>query len=214
MAVDINQNHSALSELLKLPLPDKVNPQRPVFLPVESSTDGVLLRWIPGSSEDILQYKVYRKTQGKSEWQQLKEIQNNADTLYHYFDKDAIPGTINYYTVVAVDDAGLESETAHPVSGSIIDSGLRPAIAWKKPLIQREQNQITLSWNYSQPRIQSFRVFRGVDHYPLILFKTVTGDKKDFTDTMIPGQHYLYRIMAVFEDGNKSFLSEGMEFQY
>ena len=214
MAVDINQNHSNLSGILKVVLPDKIKPQPPVFLPVESTPGGISLSWIPGSSEDIVQYTVYRKDPRHAAWEQLKTLEASSDSLFYYLDENAVAGETNYYTVVSLDDAGLESEPADPVSGTRIDRHLRPAITWKKPRLYREQHQITLGWNYHQELLHSFKIYKAVDHHPPVLFKTIGGDTNEFTDTMIPGQHYQYRILAVFEDGSKSFLSEEMEFQY
>ncbi len=214
MSIDRNQNHSALSELLKVSLPDKIKPQAPVLLPVKSNSQGVALAWIQSSSEDVMHYAVYRKAPDKPEWEPLKIVNADSDTVYYYNDESSVPGKINHYTVVAVDEAGLESDPTYPVSGSKIDYGLRPAIAWKKYVINIEQNQVTLGWNYNQSDIQSFRIFKAVDNNTPILFKTLAGDKKKFVDTLIPGQLYKYRIIALFEDGNKSLVSEEVTFQY
>lgn len=214
MAVDINQNHSSLSGLLKVPLPDKVKPQAPVFLPVKATNNGITLTWLPGGSEDIVQYEVYRKSPAYTQWELLKIVPSRSDTLYQFTDVNIRAGDTNFYTIIAIDDAGLESEPAGPVTGNRINSILQPVITWKRPQINREESQITLTWNYNQPEIEGFRIFRSVDDEPPILFMSIAGDKKEFTDRVIPGQRYAYRIMALFPDGQKSMLSEAMEFQY
>ncbi|MEX2235486.1 MAG: hypothetical protein WD824_25215 [Cyclobacteriaceae bacterium] len=214
MAVDVNQNHSSLSEILKVALPDKVKPLAPVFLPVENTYGGVSLRWPPGASEDIRQYAVYRKSPGQAVWKQVKIIDALSDTIYNYLDENSVPGDIHYYTVVSIDETGLESEPANPVIGIRIDHGLRPSIAWKKPFINREQNQITLTWNYTEPQIKNFKIFRSTDHKPPIVIRIVDGSKREFSDTIIPGQYYSYRIMAVFDDEHKSSMSNEILFRY
>lgn len=214
MAVDVNQNHSPLSELLKVDLPDKIRPQPPVILPARSGPPGISLKWTPGGSEDIVRYSVYRKSGDQPQWAHIASIEASADSIYHYLDKSALPGLQTYYTVIAIDDAGLESDPAPPVSTTRVDNDLAPSIQWKKPEINREQNQITLAWTYAQPAIRFFRIYRAADHHRPVLFKTIDGEQRTFTDTMIPGKHYSYRIMALHEGGKKSFLSEVLEFQY
>lgn len=213
MAVDINQNHSPLSELLKVDLPDQVRPQPPVFHPVKN--DGrISLSWAPAPSEDVVKYKVYRRTGNSIGWEEIGTVQALEDTLYHYHDESAVPGEQKHYTVIAVDDSGLESEPATPVTGNRIDLSLHPVIKWKQPRVNRAENQITLAWTYSQPAIQSFKIYRAVDHHHPVLFRTISGEHKEFTDTIIPGRHYAYRIMAFFQNGRKSLLSDEVEFQY
>jgi uncharacterized protein len=214
MAVDINQNHSPLSDLLKVALPDKVRPQPPAFLPVENNADGVMLKWTPGGSEDIVQYKVFRKNPGKSLWTHIKTIEGRADSLFKFLDETAAAGELNHYTVISIDDAGLESEPAEAVTGIRINRKLPPAIAWRRPSVNREENRIILSWNYQEPGTRSFKVFRSVDSNPYILLKVIPAHDKTFVDTMIPGRHYKYRIMAVFREFQNSLMSEELQFQY
>ena len=213
MALDLHQNHSPLSDYVKASLPDKVRPQPAVFLPVNSNSKGISLSWNKGASEDIVQYKLYRKAGAQSQWQLIKTADAMSDSVFHYVDEDALSGT-NYYTVISIDDAGLESDPATPVAGNRPDNQPGPPIRWKKPRINREENQITLAWDYTLASIESFKIYKAVDNEPPTLFQTVVATQKEFTDTMIPGQHYRYRIMALFVDGKKSFLSDEIEFQY
>jgi uncharacterized protein len=213
MAIDKNQNHSDLSALLEVTLPDVVAPQRPVFHSVESDSVGVFLHWIRGGSEDIVQYQLYRKIEQKAEWKHVTTIDAKTDSAYHYLDKNAAVGKPCCYTIVALDEAGLESVPASPVCG-IKSASLLPAITWKKPKINREENNITLGWMHRLPNVQSFKIYRSVDQQKPILFGIVKGNQSELQDTMIPGRSYRYRIISLFEDGNKSLLSEELEFRY
>lgn len=214
MAIDINQNHSTLSALLKVTLPDKIPPQPPVFLPSANTAEGVNLKWIPSPSEDVVQYAVYRSVRRSGEWEQKATVKATADSTHAYLDVSAEPGQVNVYTVIAIDDAGLESEPAAPVNGFNISSSLRPAIAWKRPRVIREDNKLTLMWEYQQPQAELFRIYKATDHQRPVLFKVLPANTHELTDTMIPGKHYSYQIMAVFSDGNQSSFSEELEFQY
>ena len=213
MALDIHQNHSILSELLQVKLPDHVKPLAPVFLPVGSLRDGVRLSWLPAGSQDIVRYKLYRKSPGEP-WHFLDSVAAASDSVYFYFDNEASPGQPNHYTLVSVDDAGLESEPATPVSGIITRQIHHPPVTWKKPHINREENEITIAWKYEPTEIEMFRIFRSTDSAPPILYKSLPGSENKYTDTIIPGQNYTYRIMALFNNGQKSLLSEELVFKY
>ncbi len=214
MSLDRSQNHSAFSEFLKVSLPDKVKPQAPILLPIKSNEHGVAISWIKSSSEDVMHYAIYRSATQNPVWNLLKTINATADTVYYFTDESPVPNNMNHYTVVAIDEAGLESDPAYAVSGNRINNSFRVAITWKKPEIDRDQNQATLRWVYNQPDIKSFNIFKSVNNNSLILFKDLPGEKREFIDTIVPEQQYRYRIMVVFEDGNKSLVSEEVIFQY
>ena len=92
-------------------------------------------------------------------------------------------------------------------------NSLGDAVTWRKAQVNREENTITLRWQYIAP-VASFRIFRAIDHHGLLLVTTIPGHDNEFTDVMKPGRHYEYRIMAVFDDGHKSRLSEDLNYQY
>ena len=214
MAIDQNQNHSSLSDPLKISLPDKVKPQPPILLPSSAHPNGVGISWIPGGSEDIVAYQVFRKARGSEGWAQIRTVEAHGDSIYLYVDQNAPSGRTSIYTVLSIDDAGLESDPSIPITGVRIDRTLRPSLKWKKPRINREENQIRVSWEYTQPHVESLQLFRSVDNDPPLLFRSLTGNESSYTDIIIPGRTYSYWIMAIFEDGNKSSLSEKLEFAY
>lgn len=214
MAIDINQNHSALSEPLEVPLPDIVKPQPPVFLPVVCSAQAIRLSWIPGASTDILFYKIFRKSVPDNGWKLLKTFPASGDTVYTYLDETPVPGKVSHYTVISVDDAGLESEPAQPVSGLIARRHVQKPVTWKKPFLDRAENELTIGWKYEAQGIESYKIFRSTDDHHPIHYKTITGNAEKYVDKLIPGKVYKYRIMAVFTDGRESYLSDELKFEY
>lgn len=214
MSIDQHQNHSALSPLLKVELPDKVRPQPPVSLPVKSDASGILLSWRPGASGDIVRYNIYRKMPNEADWLQIHSVAAEKDSIYSYKDHSARSGVKYFYTLIAVDDSALESTPATPVAGTIPLSALLPRISWRKPKINREENALALAWNAETSGIGSFRIFRSTDQEPLTVYKVVDGNQRELTDNMIPGKTYRYRIMASFVNGQNSAMSEELEVQY
>src|SRR5690606_22329787 len=87
MAVDHNQNHSSLSSMLRVSLPDLVPPQPPVFHPVHSDEGGVTLSWVNSASEDVIQYALYRKSVKESKWKNIAMIRRHDDDTLKYTDK-------------------------------------------------------------------------------------------------------------------------------
>jgi uncharacterized protein len=215
MAIDRNQNQSGLSELLKVNLPDKIKPQPPVFLPFNSDAKGVQLAWMRSGSEDVVHYDVYRQASIKEQWLRLKIVPAvSGDSTYHYIDENVEAGKTNRYTIIAVDDAGLESEPAAVITAGKINNALKAAVEWKEHALNNEKNQVILKWAYELKEVSSFRIYRGVDGNTSELYKSVSADKRDFMDTLIPGKKYTYRIMAIFEKGNQSTLSKELVFNY
>jgi fibronectin type 3 domain-containing protein len=208
MAIDRSQNHSKLSALLKLNLPDKIKPMPATFLPVSSDEKSVRLSWIKSSSPDVTQYKIYRKVPDKDTWQLINSAQATADTIFVYEDVTAHVGVIHNYTVIAIDEAGLESDPASPVSASVIDNKLRPPVEWKQVQIDRDNKQVVLRWDYSQEGVQSFRIYKAEGEQPPVLYRSVKGDKREFTDMLVVGKYYKYSILVLFESGHKSMLSK------
>jgi fibronectin type 3 domain-containing protein len=207
MAIDRNQNHSPLSQVLEVKLPDKVKPVPPVFLPVHSTDKGVELQWQPSSSDDVVKYDLYKQAVGDKQWIRITSIPSKGDSIYSYRDENMIMPKYSY-TVVAIDSTGLESDPALAVTGNRIESKLKPSVTMKQPVVNRETKQVVLSWSYDQQGVESYRVFRAIDAAEPVLYRTIPASSKEFTDkTLMPGRKYSYRIMAVFTNQSKSQLS-------
>jgi fibronectin type 3 domain-containing protein len=214
IAVDRNQNQSKLSALLQVNLPDKIKPQPPVFLPVKSSDAGVLLSWIASASDDVQHYDVYRQPTHSREWQRIKIIPVTVDSIYQYTDETSEAGKLNRYTLIAIDEAGLESAPAQVVTGVKLDNVLKPAVEWKPQVITSDKNQVTLNWSYELGGVKSFCIYKSIEGTTLALYKTIPATARNFSDTITPGKNYTYQIMAVFENDKQSKFSKALIFTY
>ena len=214
MSIDNNQNHSSLSPLLKVSLPDKVKPQPPAILPVKIDTSGILISWQPGGSADIVRYDLYRKAPNEKGWIMIHSVSVEKDSLYMYRDVTVASGAKHLYTIISVDDSGLESLPATPVIGAVPSNALLPAVTWKKPKINREENALALAWNTKEKNVEAFRIFRASGDWPLTVYKTLKADQRELADILIPGKMYRYRIMAVFTNGQRSAMSEELVVSY
>jgi uncharacterized protein len=208
MAIDRNQNHSALSAILSLVLPDKVPPMPPVWLPVRSAKEGVVLTWEPSGSQDVVKYEVYRKGD-QGQWIRLATQASTNDSIYTYTDQNLSNNTLQYYTVIAVDEALLESPPAAVVSGFKLP-GLKAAVTINDPIVDRKNKKITLSWLYDDANAVSYRIYRTINDGDTMLYRTVKETR--FIDIgMNVGAKYRYSVVVIFTDGSQSKLSKEVE---
>ena len=211
MAIDRNQNYSALSEVLTLPLPDKVKPVPPVFYPVTASPEGVSLAWMPSSSEDVDHYDVYQKEGAL--WTKIGTQIHSSDTIYFFKHSTPPEGKLNIYSVIAVDHAGLESDPATPVSSRKTVNPIKPPVRLKEPAVDRENKKIVLTWNYDQPGVERYHIYRAKEGQPLKLVSSISA--LTFEDKQINmNSVYTYRVMAVFGTGARSQFSEEFKVSY
>jgi fibronectin type 3 domain-containing protein len=211
MALDRNQNHSPLSTVLSLALPDKVPPQAPAWRPVKSEKQGVVLSWDPSGSQDVVRYVVYRRT-GASEWLTIATLPATGDTLYTYTDKSMASNGAQQYTLIAVDEAGLESPPAPVVTGVKLPE-LKKQVELNKPVVDRERKRITISWSYDMAEVVSYKIFKKVDNGDMKLYRTIR-DRQLEDAALVAGSTYTYSVMAVFADGSTSKLNPGVTITY
>lgn len=205
MAIDKNQNHSGLSAILTLSLPDKVPPVIPVWLPIKSTKEGALLSWTPSGSLDVVRYEVYRKGD-QGQWMRVGSVTAGQDTVYHYTDQSMRTSDVQYYTLVAVDEAGLESPPSQVMTGFRLPQP-KPEVQVNAPAVDRANKRIALSWTYAEPNVSTYRIYRKQNDGAIQLYRTVK--EKQFTDSgLTPGSNYSYQVMAVFEDQAKSAMSK------
>jgi hypothetical protein len=121
------------------------------------------------------------------------------------------------YTVIAIDDQGLESTPSLPVNGQKIKNQLAPSMKWREPVVDREQHSISLSWAYSSENVRQFRIYKSHDEHKPTLYRSlghVGHEQSSFSDRVIPGRTYRYRIMAIFKDGSMSRMSDELVLKY
>lgn len=206
-AVDRNQNESSVSHRVKLILPDKIKPQAPVLLPIKSSDEGVLISWLASGSADVVRYDVYRQVTKEDSWVRIKMVDAKTDSIYSFLDNNTEGGKVCVYTIIAIDDASLESEPTVPVKGLKIDNVLQPGIEWKDFVIDKEMKTVTLHWSCEIDDVQQFRIYRAVNDEELRLYRSIDGERNHFEDRIISSKQYQYTVMPILKNGTKSRMS-------
>jgi fibronectin type 3 domain-containing protein len=124
-------------------------------------------------------------------------------------DTTAEPGKQNMYTIIALDDAGLESDPAPPIKAGRSDAALKPAITWKEPLLDKDSQQVTLRWSYDKAAVKSYQIFKSINGDATKLYRTITGNTLQWMDRPLKTENkYTYRMVVVFENGARSALSK------
>lgn len=203
-ALDKRFNMSELSIPIEVVKPDLIPPTTPVFkhYNVQEDHKAISLSWAASSSIDVARYVVYRKTNTDKEWQLVFE--GNKDQLT-CADKKIEEGNRYTYTVLAIDESGLESTPAPSVSVQVRRMGVRPKVKGFYVAPNYEQQRMEISWRYKEDNVAEFEIYRaGQDGLLRLWRKAPTGTKVIYDTNMTVNTKYVYKIRAVFKDGNVS----------
>jgi len=115
---------------------------------------GVIVTWTPSTSNDVVQYHLYRDGQ-------LYRDQINGST---YKDVAVSHGSTYTYTVVAVDEAGNQSTVSGPVSATTDGDLVAPAPVTGLKATAREDG-VSLEWTpNTEPDLKRYEVFKAEKH--------------------------------------------------
>ncbi len=206
-ALDRRANPSKFSQILEIIKPDLLPPGQPVIKKVQQlNSNTISIAWIPGPSEDIDQYLIYRKEEDIKDW---KLVFSGSKDDRNFDDKDLKVGKLYSYTILSKDKTGLESPAVTPVSIVTRYIGPRPEVKGFIATPNIEQQMIQLSWRYNQDDVTQFELYRAKEGASLRLYKTLTANVRSTNDTDLSiNTNYHYAIRAVFTDGGLSTKKE------
>jgi uncharacterized protein len=214
VALDEHFNPSNFSAPIELKRPDIIPPSAPYFEKISSVTEGILVQWVPSTSNDAVTHVVYRRKPGESKWITIAVV----DTGKHerqFLDKQVEKGKEYEYTMLAVDESRLESDLVKPLKITHIDNGIRPAVNKFKFELDTLKKVVRLKWDYEDKTVQRYLIYKSEKGKQLRLYNSVTGDKKEFYDrTLSPNTIYVYRIRAVMPEGVETEFSKELEVVY
>lgn len=207
IAVDQRFNMSDPSVKLEVKKPDFIPPTQPVIRSYEIKDGAVQLTWIPSSSIDVVTHELYRRESGYADW--LLQHSSNTDeenTQTDWKDTDIKEGRRYQYTLIAIDESGLESEPAPPLAVTIPKTSMKPAVDRLGSYIDKKNGYIEIFWKaYKQPYVSVLEIYKGVGEEPVSLLKHVAADTRRVVDEKTKANNtYTYMIRAVFKDGSFS----------
>ncbi len=156
VAVDQRQNQSGFSEIFEMERPDIVPPASPFIKKIISEDNGLDIKWIRSSSDDVDKQLLYRNIKGKKDWSLIKNI--SADST-HFFDQTVEPDMTYRYLLLAVDKAGNESKPTTPVAGKF--NGRNRDNLWILPKVKRRNKtkETLLQWETPNFKVNRYMIY-------------------------------------------------------
>lgn len=213
VAMDKRYNLSGYSTPLKLSRPDRVPPAAPSFTQVIPATDQVCLHWRPSPSHDVVQYTLLRvKKEEKGSMTTILEV-SAQDEVTEFCDQDLQPDRAYEYLLYVRDSAGNRSEFV--IVGTETLKGQVDEIKGFSAQVDRENQRITLSWEYDTAITSRFLLYRSAGEGPMRLYKTLPGQEARFVDRqLVINSEYTYKIKAVHKDGSQTAIHKGKTVTY
>ncbi len=206
IAEDNRYNESVPSDTLVLVKPDRIPPTSPVFKTYEIKDEGVDFSWINSSSDDWASTILYRQDATDSipdRWQKIYEATTNSIT--NYSDTKVNPGRKYSYTLITVDQSGLESEPTPPLIINMPGKLLKPGIKGIYATVDREQKFIQLTWRFNDENGVELQLYRKSNEASFTLYQRLDPNNKRWIDQkLIPNTTYTYAFKAIFKDGSVS----------
>jgi len=206
IALDNRYNESIPSDTLVLQKPDRIPPTSPVFTTYEIKDRKVTLSWINSSSDDwdaTIIYKIENKDTINNPWKKI--YQTPTDTITSYTDTDVSPGKKYRYTLITVDQSGLESDPTPPIVITMPGKLLQPGVKGLYASVDRENKFIQLTWRLKIKDVVEIQLYRKTEEQPYTLYKRIDPTNKGWIDrNLTPNKTYMYAVKAVYNDGSIS----------
>ncbi len=204
-AIDLRQNQSAFSEIVKLNRPDVIPPVAPVIKSFEEQKGGISITWVNSSSGDVASHRLLRKMKNELNFQEVAMFFKSAEVMSTYIDKKVLPGKEYIYSVAAKDESGLE--TISKTIG-VKTTGTKEVIKLSK---REETGKVKLLWDIkSDKQIVRVLVYRKVGEGSLELYDNSITDS--YIDSKVSLEKtYEYKIKVIYDDESSSEFSNSVK---
>lgn len=202
-AIDYNNNASVYSPVASLKRPDLIAPAAPSFTHYALHQGKVQLKWAPSSSSDVVYYELVRsQAPNHPRWQQKLA----ADVPNSYTDSSITVADTYTYSLCAVDESGLRSET---VSITVNAAGLQdiPTVQQLKADWNARQQSSRISWRYNHKDEYNFLLLRTDAQGILRPLALLEKNSNSYNDEGVAPGTYGYAIKVIFSNGAESALS-------
>lgn len=208
IALDHFFNSSDYSAPLAVRRPDTIPPMPAIITGLSRKDTLVYLSFVPSASGDVKIYNLYRYNKENRKRSVIAVIPNGAVAVPCTDEPSGVDlGHTLVYEIEAEDSAGNKATVQ---SGDLFfETGFRRPMN-PKATADRDAKKIRLSWNYDQPGVIRYEIFRATgDDGKFISYAELPGNVSGYDDS---GLHisntYRYKVKAVMDRGIESMMSK------
>lgn len=212
-ACDLRNNRSDFTEPIIIEKPDVVPPFRPIVNKLSQRTDSLILEWAPSASDDVVYHKFFRRAiDTETKWTLIAVLDTN--TVLKEITEVGLDYDVEYaYTIIAIDDANLESEPA-----ALQSTILRKPVEVFEPEIlteafyDEELEEVSIKWDCSDSEnVDSYLIYKGTNPKRMSRYQYIDGKELMLTEKVKPGNNLYYRICPLYKGVNKTFYGDIVE---
>jgi len=174
-AIDLSENRSEASEIVKARLPDHVPPQVPFFNSLEDDGNTVVLGWTKSIDEDFHHFEIERSLFKEANYEKIGESTEN------WFENSVEEDGRYYYRVRSVDESGNASEPSAVLSFNYEAKKTPDTPASGE--VKKEGRNLKITW--------SEVTHKGVKGYLVTRINLSNGQKLDVADLRANTPEYL-----------------------
>lgn len=207
VAVDQRFNMSEFSEKLTLEKPDIIPPSSPIFAGYSVKNDGVLLKWINSSSEDVIAHQLYR--------QEVKEADKGwalvfkTDTVTSFVDQKLKPDTKYRYAIFAEDKSALRSIPSTPITVTSQKTSDKELIKGFSAIADRINKQIVITWRKMPEEVIEILIYKSKKEGKPVLWKQIPASISKLVDSSVsPNNTYIYQLKVVTRSGGSTAIQK------
>jgi hypothetical protein len=207
IAVDINFNKSAESDIVKVMRPDTIPPLPPLITQYIATDSGILLNWNPSQSSDVKLTTLYRIDIQKSDTQILARFEN--DPALFFDTKCKFPNKYQYYLQTTDFDENSSRAGNFIIAKTMPPPSLPSFEDWSIAFDSINQ-QVRIHWNKSNHLYKECKVviYKGPNPESLLILSTLDFSKGEITDKVFPyNNYYSYTLYLIFPDTRKTLMS-------
>jgi len=202
MALDRRMNQSKACQPIEIIKPDRVPPSSLVIIDSKVSANGkTTLSWINSSSDDVVSYRLYRKTEKDTVWTTVATISDLRITQFEDT-LSASEGTLLLYSLRAIDRSNNISEPS-PVWKVIAHAKQQTGqLKNLRADMDRTNHSITISWKTNSMDIVEYTIYKARNNEPFSTLQVIPGTQAFYTDTDLAVSNvYRYAVRPTLKNG-------------